>query len=409
MIWRTIFVLSVFLIGYFYQPSTQLHLAELPVVEDNHFEQVPNFKNFEDFNNSFQRYFSSMLKKNKIPGGAFTIVHNNEIVAIDGVGIRSKKDPRPVDENTIFRLASVSKTFAGALTGILAQQTPLDLKESVQKYNPEFTLANQNHSQALQLHHILSHSSGLMPNSYDNLLNANQPLNKIIKQFKKLDPICSPGKCYGYQNVIFSLVEPAIEQHAGQSYSDALSHYIFKPLDMKTASVGLDNFMENENRTAPHIKVAKNTWRQVRVKNNYYQVEPAAGVNASILDLAKWLKANMGNSPNVLSPQAIELITEKRTFTRRDLYRKHWRKYLKDAHYGLGWRIYNFEDHTLVYHAGWVSGYRAEIAYSPELKIGMAMLLNAESGVTNDLSTRFWQSLFTQKHLIDCDHCQVSF
>ena len=145
--------------------------------------------------------------------------------------------------------------------------------------------------------------------------------------------------------------------------------------------------MEKDNKGKD---IRKYVWRTVEVEDDYYKVAPAAGVNASITDLSKWLIANMGHQPEVLSPQLLTELTTPRIKTKKDLRRRHWKKYLTDAHYGYGWRIYQFNGSPIIYHSGWVSGFRADIGYSPALDIGFAVLINAESNVINKISSDFW-------------------
>ena len=174
---------------------------------------------------------------------------------------------------------------------------------------------------------------------------------------------------------------------------------------MANASVGIDVFLNQENTAKPHvlkkhtktgikdehgIEIKEYLWRTVKVEPDYYKVEPAAGINASITDLAKWLIANLGYKPEILSLALLDELTTPRIKTKRELRRKFWREHLTDAHYGYGWRIYNFEDYPIIYHSGWVSGFRADIGYSPDLDIGFAVFLNAESNVINKISSQFW-------------------
>jgi beta-lactamase class C len=190
-----------------------------------------------------------------------------------------------------------------------------------------------------------------------------------------------------------------------KSYASLLQERIFSPLKMDNASVGIDVFLTQNNTAKPHIlrkriKTGQKTragkdirryiWRTVDVEPDYYKVAPAAGVNASITDLAKWLIANLGNNPEVLSPALLTELTIPRIRTKKDLRRRYWREHLSDAHYGYGWRIYQFEGHPIIYHSGWVAGYRADIGYSPTLDIGFAILINAESNVINKISSQFW-------------------
>ncbi|QDF75329.1 serine hydrolase [Shewanella marisflavi] len=344
----------------------------------------------------FAKQFKQSLKQEKVPGGAFVIVQGTNIVKLGTYGKRQQGRNKKIDADTVFRLASVSKTFAGTLASQLVHEHQLSWQQPINQYLPEFSLAEPAQSKAITLGHIIGQSTGLMPNSYDNLVNANVALDKIIPKFSELSPICAPGICYSYQNVAFSFIEQAIERESGKSYESLLKNRLFTPLAMDTASIGYDAFTQTPNRAEPHIKT-RYGFKQVQVKPNYYQLAPAAGVNASIKDIAKWLVANMGHKPEVISPRVLEDVTTPGVRTSKELRRRDWTPYLDDAHYGKGWRIYQFNGHKLIYHAGWVAGYVAEVAYSPELDLGMAMLLNGESRVISELGAKFWKEVFAQQ------------
>lgn len=345
------------------------------------------------------------LKQYSIPGAAYVIVNNDNIIAMETFGHTDKAKIKKVDENTVFRLASVSKTFASTLTTMLSQEQQLNLSDPITKYVPQFSLAQKGAAEKIQLKHLLSHSSGLMPNAYDNLLHENWSMEKIIKRFDRINPICQPDQCYGYQNIAYGLLQPAIEASQSKSYAQLLTDRVFTPLNMHNASVGIQAFLANDNTAKPHIlrkrvntgrktangkAIKQYIWRKVKVEEDFYKVEPAAGVNASISDLAKWLIANLGHKPEILSPALLTELTTPRIKTKKDLRRKYWRNHLTDAHYGYGWRIYHLHGSPIIYHSGWVAGFRADIGYSPELKIGFAVLMNAESNVVSKISSQFW-------------------
>lgn len=349
---------------------------------------------------NFKHNFHSKMKANKVPGGAFVIVEGDTILKLSTYGKRTKGGSKNVNSETVFRLASVSKTFAGTLASMLVQEHKLDWKQPVISYIPEFDLADKQAAKQINLGHIIGHSTGLWPNSYDNLINANVKMPKIISKFDELTPMCSPGVCYGYQNVAFSFIQTAIETQTHQNYAELLQRRIFTPLKMSSASVGYDAFQNTKNRAEPHVKT-KSGFKKVKVKPNYYQLAPAAGVNASISDMSKWLMANLGQNPSVISESVLKDVTTPGVKTTRELRRRDWRAYLDSAHYGKGWRVYEFEGRPLIYHAGWVAGYVAEISYSPELNIGMAMLLNGESRVIAKLSSQYWRDVFKQADKLD--------
>ena len=380
--------------------------------------------NFTNFNNQFSVNVADQLDKYSIPGAAYTIVENDNIVAIETFGYVDKAKSRKINGDTIFRLASVSKSFSATITTMLAQEKYLSLNDPITKYVPHFTLKQAGSAEKIKLKHLLSHTSGLMRNAYDNMLHENWSMNSIIRRFNRVSPICEPEECYGYQNIAYSFLQPAIEASQPKSFSTLLQERIFTPLDMVNASVGIDVFLNQENTAKPHvlkkrtktgitdehgIEIKEYLWRTVKVEPDYYKVEPAAGINASITDLAKWLIANLGYKPDILSPALLDEVTKPRIKTKRELRRKYWREHLTDAHYGYGWRIYQFENFPIIYHSGWVSGFRADIGYSPDLDIGFAVFLNAESNVINKISSQFWSQAIEnyQKNTVLSDNHDI--
>lgn len=342
----------------------------------------------------FDREFSRLLAGDRVPGGAYAIVEGDRILSAVGHGVRSIVGRDPVTAETVFRVASVSKPFAAHLTAVLVDEGALSWTEPVRQSVPQFQLADNSHSNALQLQHLIGQSAGVVPNAYDNLLDASQSLDQILPQFSRVQPLCRPGECYTYQNVLFSLVEPVIEAATGQPYEELLAERVFKPLGMDDSSVGLEAFRATGNRALAHVRASRHLpWTPASSNANYYRVAPAAGVNSSARDLAHWLIAQMGHRPAVIDHAQLMELTESRVRTTRELRRRGWRDLLTDAHYGLGWRVYHLGNETIYLHSGWVRGFVAEVAYSRQRQIGLVVLLNAETRALNEITTTFWRAV----------------
>jgi len=337
---------------------------------------------------NYETFFREFIEERNYPGAAFAIVSRDRILQIATTGHTTAAREQAINEQTIFRLASVSKPFAAELVGLLVEDGALSWEDPINHHVPGFKI-NGDVSQ-IRVRHVLGQSTGLMPHAYDNLLEDGKSMENIWRRMSDLSYICDPGKCYGYQNSIFSLVEPMVKNATQMDYATLINERIFKPLDMSTASTGFDAFVNNPNHARPHARRG-GRWKTVPVQPNYYRAAPAAGVNASILDMGKWLQAQLGSRPEILSPELIGQLSTPGVKTRREMYRKQWKTMLDDAHYGLGWRVYQLGDEQLVYHGGWVSGFRADVAFSLEHNIGIVVLLNAESSGISELTTRFWQ------------------
>lgn len=285
----------------------------------------------------------------------------------------------PLDPHTRFRLASVSKGFAATTAVILSTQGKLDLGTQTKTLVPYFTLPDPGEVERVTLTHVLSHRLGLPPNAYDNLLEASRKPEDIVPRFAQVKPLCPAADCYGYQNVGFNLIAEAIEKTTGVAYEEQVEHRLLRPLDMQDAGFGQSHLRTDENWARPHRGRGR-FLRQSKVNDNYYRVPAAAGLNASTSDLCRWLKTQLGEAPEVVSPQVLEILRTPQVFTRAEMYRGKWRRTrLKSAHYGLGWRIYDYAGQEVIFHAGSVSGYGAVVAVLPDQQVGLAAVWNSES------------------------------
>jgi beta-lactamase class C len=115
--------------------------------------------------------------------------------------------------------------------------------------------------------------------------------------------------------------------------------------------------------------------------------------------MGKWLMAQLGANPDVISPQMLNTVVQPRVRTPGDLHRQEWNRMLTDAHYGLGWRVYQLGDERIVYHSGWVSGYRADVAWSAGHNLGIVVLMNVEGSSINALTTHFWEMAFASAEM----------
>ncbi len=348
---------------------------------------------------SLDQNFRDTLSEHGVPGGAYAVVRNGQIEKVGTFGVRRVGSRAPVTPNTVFRTASVSKTFAAQLTAMVVADGQLRWDDPVLRFVPELRMQDPAHARQLQLHHLLSQTTGVVPNAFDNLLNANTPLERIVPHFAGVQPLCAPGACYTYQNVLFALVEPAIEQSTGRSFEELMRERLLEPLGMHQASVGREAFLAELDRATPHVRRAQGrVWTPVEVTESYYLVPAAAGVNASVLDLAQWLIAQKGYRPDVIDPGVIQPLKEKRVRTVRELRRGAWGAILDDAHYGLGWRIFTVADEPIFMHNGWVRGFVAHISYSRDRRVGLVVMLNGESRALGEVSADFWREQLAQPY-----------
>lgn len=344
----------------------------------------------------FFRYLDGEVDSTRTVGAACTVVQNGRIVYTGTYGEIRKGSGRQVDEHTIFRLASVSKGFAGTLAALMEYEGTLSLDDRVLDYFPSFRLKEQVNTDSMTIRNLLSHTTGLVPYAFDNLVEAGEELPAIAGRLHEVDISGPPGELYGYQNVTFSLWDPISRKASGTPYQVLVRGKIFEPLGMEDASVGPVQWTESSNHAWPHVRT-RSGYAALKPHSGYYNVLPAAGVNASISDLGKWLQALLGHRVDVLPEEVLRNLEEPVIYTPlKYRYTRYWQPF-RERYYSLGWRIYQYRNRTIVYHGGYIRGYRAEIAFCPEEDIGIAFLQNSPNHLASKVVPRFFDSFFDSK------------
>ncbi|MDZ7684995.1 MAG: serine hydrolase domain-containing protein [Gammaproteobacteria bacterium] len=319
------------------------------------------------------------------PGAAVVVVVDGKIALQKTYGVRAVGDGAPITPHTLFRIASVSKTFASAAGAMLVRQQRVDWETPVLANVGDIRFKRPEYGRRINLRHVLSQSTGLMPHAYTNLIEHNVPYERIKKRLHQVDFICEPGDCYGYQNVVFSLIGDVVEATAQVDYPTYVAENIFRPLAMHRASFGLDAFVGDGNHARPHVWNGRD-WTTTRSTHHYYRVPPAAGINASIDDMKSWLLAQLGQRPDVLSPEMLDEMHRGVIETSRQQAHYRWRRELGNVYYGLGWRVFDYgETAGFVHHGGYVRGMRSEMVFNRDLQLGIVFLTNSEPGHLSDL------------------------
>lgn len=337
-------------------------------------------------------FVEATLNETQIPGAAIAIVSRDKVHYIHGFGYRNLKTKEPVNTHTVFRIGSLSKGFAADLTGILVEKGYLHWDDKVVSYLPNIALKSPKSTQNLTVRHLLSHQSGLPSHAYDNLIESHRPYHEIILSLNKLPLNCPVGQCYNYQNAAYSIVGNVLEVATTQHYNQLLKKHIFGPLQMHDASVTYQEITQNPNHATCHVG-GNGKFAPCPIGKAYYAVAPAGGVNASIQDMANWVRAQLGAYPKVLSPQVLKEVQTPLVETRSELKQNHspWRRdRLRSAYYGMGWRIYDYAGSRMIFHGGALRGVSTAIGFMPQEDIGIVILTNSNIPIPGMMVAKFY-------------------
>jgi beta-lactamase class C len=349
---------------------------------------------------AFEKKELEVLKRTKTPGLAIAVVQDTSIVYIKGFGVREVGKKDSVDIHTVFRLASVSKCFAPILTGLLVEEEVLGWDDKIVSYLPEFSLQNKAYADSLTIRHVLSHTTGLPYHTYTNLVEEGMDLKSMVALLKDVKLTGKPGEIYSYQNVAYSLIGEVIEAATRKPYTELMNEKVFRPLQMYDASMSYSDILLNPNVAHPHILWRKG-WKVTSINDTYYNVAPAGGVNASISDMAQLIKMLVGNK-KLVTPETLAQIFK--PAVRAKSKNRNFRRWIDRAnsYYALGWRVLNFKTDTLLYHGGYVNGYRSEIAINRRDKIGICVLSNGPGELVDNSVPYFFSLYFdNRKEIVD--------
>ncbi|UKK83689.1 beta-lactamase family protein [Sphingopyxis sp. BSN-002] len=323
---------------------------------------------------ALDRQLAAVAQRPEMAGLAVAVVEDGKLSFVRTYGVADAATGAPVTLQTLFRWASVSKTATGALAAALANDGAIDLDRPVADWRTSLRLPGGAEAR-ISVADLLSQRTGLTKNAYDEKLEEGQS-PALLRSMLFAAPLqCEPGTCHTYQNVAFDAASEILGEAANEGFANAVESRFFRPLGMISAGYGMERLTEAKDWARPHRNGA-----QVRpVKEAYWRVPAAAGVESDIVDFAKWMQAMMGKRSDVLPEKVLQIAHRPRVGTGR-IYGGTLRQANSDAAYGLGWRSFIYDGRRLEGHSGAVSGYRATMIFEPATRTGVVAMWNSDWG-----------------------------
>jgi beta-lactamase class C len=316
-----------------------------------------------------------MMTDRSMEGLAIAVVENGRLSFVQGYGRTSAQDGEKVDADTIFRWASLSKTVAGTLSARLAEDGVFSLTDPLGKFDTSLRLPGDAQA-GLTIEQLLSQRTGLPRNAYDGWLEGGHDPREIRTSLAAVPLLCPPGTCHSYQNIAYDTIREVVETTTRRPYAEEARQRLFLPLGMTSATIGLEGL-----QAAKHWARPSRNGRTAPLLDAYYRVPAAAGVNSNVVDLARWMQAQMGQTPAVLPAKVLADIQRPRVNTGRPYGNSPLGRSLEHPGYGLGMRSFTYKGHRLIGHSGAVTGYRSTMMFDPATKTGVVMLWNSESSL----------------------------
>lgn len=230
---------------------------------------------------------ADIMQRSQVPGMAVAVVIDGKTVLAQGYGTREAGKQAPVDAQTVFQIASISKSLSATVAAIEVSKGRAAWDDPVSRYLPDFKLSNAYVSERATIGDFFAHRSGLPGTAGDDLEDLGFSRDDVIARLRLL-PLDAFRTSYHYANFSTTIGAQAVAKAAGRPWEQLADEQLFKPLGMKSTSYRYGDFEARGNRAVLH---AYQSGRFVPTgQRDADQQAPAGGVSSTVVDLAEWLK-----------------------------------------------------------------------------------------------------------------------
>jgi CubicO group peptidase (beta-lactamase class C family) len=332
------------------------------------------------FHDEFEPLAARYMEELDIPGLAVVVADRAGVIYRQEWGVQSLADSLPVTANSLFHLASLTKTFTATAVLRLADSGTISLDDAVTAYLPYFRSADSARAD-ITVRQLLSHTSGL-PDIRDFSWDAPETdadaLERYVRDSANGPLVAAPGAEFHYSNLGYTVLGDLVAKVSRRDFETAMRETVLQPVGMSGSSLLLRDVADRPELTAPH---ALDSAYQVSVSPVRPYNRPHAASStlyASTGDMAKWIALHLRRGETGIEP----LLSAR-------MYAEMWTPQAgTDGQMGLGWFLGDGGGVETVYHSGADLGYSAYLVLVPERDIGVVVLSNYERAPVRALAQR---------------------
>jgi CubicO group peptidase (beta-lactamase class C family) len=322
-------------------------------------------------------FISRTLKEYQVPGAAVAVVQDSKVVLFKGYGVRNVTKLGALDENTIFQLASVTKTLTAAAAGTVVDEGKLDWDKPIFNYLPEFVGYDPYMTRWLTERDLLAQRTGWPEFTGDQLDSFGYDRAEILRRLRFFKPRYSLREVAQYSNPGFFVAGEVAARASKQSWNDLVEQRLFKPLEMSRSGTVI-NALQDSNATAAHAIV---DGKIAVVEPSDLDITGAASSGTSTAaDMSKlllmFLNHGTYNGKRVLKPETVAEIFKRSMVSKIDFTDLPPISDKTGFYYGLGVGSYDYAGHQIIEKGGALAGVRTIIVLVPDKNAGIAVLAN---------------------------------
>jgi CubicO group peptidase (beta-lactamase class C family) len=344
---------------------------------------------------SLDLFVNQLIEDFDVPGLSVGIVQNDSIIYLKGYGTREIRTDDTVDENTLFAIGSISKSFTALTLGILVDEGKIKWDDKVVSYLPYFELYDPYVTANFTIRDLLTHRSGLKAVGGGTLwYHSDLSRVDIIKNFKYLEPVSGFREKPAYQNIMYMAAGEIVREVTGQEWNRFLKMRVLNKIGMRN-STSISSVREsNKNLAQPHIwndSYDKESITQEKMDN----LAAAGSIYSSANEMNNYMRLLLNDGvferDTIISKEVINEI-----FKPQILYPITKPPFGNEfSSYGFGWWLTPIDGHKVIEHSGGVDGMSANLVMIKDMNLGFVILTNeAEEPATFLLSAKLMEMIF---------------
>jgi CubicO group peptidase (beta-lactamase class C family) len=310
------------------------------------------------------------------PGVSIGLIHDQDLIWAKGFGLRDVERRLPATPGTIYRIASITKTFTATAIMQLRDAGKLQLDDPVVKHLPWFTYDNRfPDAPVITIRHLLTHTSGLPREAdfpYWSDPSRFPTREEMIEALHGQESVFPPETRYKYSNLALAVAGEIVAAVSGEPFAEYIQGHILDPLGMTSSYVRTGDIDRGRLATGYELMRPDGT-QPLSPETDSKGLTPAANMSSTVEDLARYVSLQLRDGP----AGGAQIL---KGSTLREMHRVHWLEDDWSSGRGLSFGVWRQGSRTLVGHSGWVGGYRTQVAFDPESKIGVVVLTNSDEG-----------------------------
>jgi CubicO group peptidase (beta-lactamase class C family) len=329
---------------------------------------------------SLSTYINQGLKDWNIPGLAISIVKDGQVVLMKGFGVKDIKTNEPVDENTLFMIASNTKLFTATALAQLEYNKKLSLDDKITKHLKYFSLYDKNSTELVTIKDMLSHRIGTKTFQGDfTFWNSNISRQSIISKMKLLKPIGLFRQDYGYCNSCFLTAGEIIPVVSNKPWEVYVYDSILAPLQMTNTYMLTQGISQRPNVSKGYTNAFTGELKELPY-DNLYSIGPAGSMVSNVKDMTKWLTMQLDSGRfegKRILPWAV--VQKTRDMNISTGSRKSSAYPINFRGYGLGVFMADYNGKQTYYHTGGAFGFVTNTCFVPDEKLAITILTNNDN------------------------------